>query len=1028
MAKFNLDAKQAIQEIKSLVSEIEELKKKTRSMSDATAANFTAMENQVSGLRNKISHLGNRIKYLETLLRKNTTETGKNTKALKQNSKEVVVNTKSKKKNADANKEASKAQKSFNISLKDFVRGGIAIRAIQLLESLAVSTYENIKALDSLSFTLSTITENSLDYENSQRFLLRITKAYGVELINTTVRWSRFLAAAKESNLSLRETENIFESMTKASAVLGLNTEELTSVYLALEQMLSKGKVTTEELRRQLGERLPGAMGIMAAALGVTIPELDKMLKKGEVLSADVLPKFAEALERAYGIENADRIETLVAQQNRLTAAWQTFIKNVSEGDSVIRRTLGGAFDFITGTVDAWNELLSSDDQRLRIEIGNEEQRQRGAIERSSSQFIDLLSPVEEQEIALKALEKRLLEETRTASSSRQKVIRDELDNIARIRAEKGQEVLERNKEIANENIKIAYAEFTASKELYDQIRQDFEDVRGGLKVVPEYDQTALNKARQDLIKTEARYNLFRKLVQESDVEFIDDDEPGKTQRRLRRIKDYYLETMNELAKVPRDTALDRFNDDTLNIEDRLTSLQDYTRAATTIRRNEHSIAIRDAEQRYESELKSLQESVNNGSVSAAKAAQFRKDIEKEKVDFIRLQEVKLSNDVIAINRKAAKDLAKVTKEVFDSAALRSTEDVFTKRIIAAKNEFEASAKTNKDRQKLERDLAEVAIEQTNAIIDVKIKLLNEEIRVLEKSSDNNSEYINKLIQDRNKLESQKQIKPPIDEDNWRKVFDEAMDLAREFTSSVGDLFSARFDRRIEFINAEIDAEEKKYARLIELAEGDEEQQKTLERNKRERIEKLERKRLKEQQKQAKLQKAFAVADVGFNTARAIMGIWADFPKFDFGATAAIMTGVVSALGAAQIATILSTPIPQYKEGVTNLSKDQIAMINDGSFKEYIERNNRILSTDKKNAIVPLKKGDTVYKNYDDMVSRSSIFNNNSSVIRAAQAKNDKDFKDVTKAVMKGINKAKINNELEVVINNDDYRREMTGW
>src|SRR5690606_20127337 len=96
----------------------------------------------------------------------------------------------------------------------------------------------------------------------------------------------------------------------------------------ALEQMISKGKVTTEELRRQLGERLPGAFGIMANALGVTLPQLDKMLKKGEVLSKDALPKFAAALEKAYGIESLKKIDTLAAAQGRLSTETTGLIKS----------------------------------------------------------------------------------------------------------------------------------------------------------------------------------------------------------------------------------------------------------------------------------------------------------------------------------------------------------------------------------------------------------------------------------------------------------------------------------------------------------------------------------------------------------------------------------------------------------------------------------------------------------------------------------------------------------------------------
>lgn len=62
--------------------------------------------------------------------------------------------------------------------------------------------------------------------------------------------------------------------------------------------------------------------------------------------------------------------------------------------------------------------------------------------------------------------------------------------------------------------------------------------------------------------------------------------------------------------------------------------------------------------------------------------------------------------------------------------------------------------------------------------------------------------------------------------------------------------------------------------------------------------------------KQAKRQKAIAAANIITSTAQAIIGIWAQFPKFDFGATAAIMSGVVGGLGALQLAQVLATPLP----------------------------------------------------------------------------------------------------------------------
>ncbi|UOX35329.1 hypothetical protein LXD69_07360 [Flavobacterium sediminilitoris] len=81
--------------------------------------------------------------------------------------------------------------------------------------------------------------------------------------------------------------------------------------------------------------------------------------------------------------------------------------------------------------------------------------------------------------------------------------------------------------------------------------------------------------------------------------------------------------------------------------------------------------------------------------------------------------------------------------------------------------------------------------------------------------------------------------------------------------------------------------------------------------------EELNRKKAEIEYKQAKRQKIFQAAQIVANTAQAIMSIWAQVPKFDFGVSAGIMTGVVSALGALQLATVLRQPLPEkgYKMG-----------------------------------------------------------------------------------------------------------------
>ena len=48
---------------------------------------------------------------------------------------------------------------------------------------------------------------------------------------------------------------------------MGLSADQTSGVLLALQQMISKGTVQAEELRGQLGERLPGALPRSSARL-----------------------------------------------------------------------------------------------------------------------------------------------------------------------------------------------------------------------------------------------------------------------------------------------------------------------------------------------------------------------------------------------------------------------------------------------------------------------------------------------------------------------------------------------------------------------------------------------------------------------------------------------------------------------------------------------------------------------------------------------------------------------------------------
>ena len=82
------------------------------------------------------------------------------------------------------------------------------------------------------------------------------------------------------AGLRMEDVRNIFTGVSMAASKLGLDAESTQGIFKALEQMMSKGTIGAEELRHQLGDRLPGAFTIMARALGVTTEKLTEMMSK----------------------------------------------------------------------------------------------------------------------------------------------------------------------------------------------------------------------------------------------------------------------------------------------------------------------------------------------------------------------------------------------------------------------------------------------------------------------------------------------------------------------------------------------------------------------------------------------------------------------------------------------------------------------------------------------------------------------------------------------------------------------------
>lgn len=317
---------------------------------------------------------------------------------------------------------------------RNFLAAFGVIGGVTGIAYLIRDTFGLIKETERYNKALQQVTETQEEYIKQQSFLLKISNDYGINLNTLTESYTKFYVATKNTNLEGAETQRIFDSVAKASAVMGLSSEDAEGALKALGQMISKGKIQAEELRGQLGDRLPGAFSIMADALGVTTGELDKMLKQGQLMAEDVLPKFATQLEITFGLDKVDKVDTLQAAQTRLTNSWIAFVKSVEDGNGAIANFAKTALNGITNVLNA----LSKSDEEIASKFMT--RFQIDTIEEYNSFMEKVYDSLNKQEKAV-------------ASLSREYVIAHEALGIYNLAQAQGFETIEQFKAVQDEFI-----------------------------------------------------------------------------------------------------------------------------------------------------------------------------------------------------------------------------------------------------------------------------------------------------------------------------------------------------------------------------------------------------------------------------------------------------------------------------------------------------------------------------------------------------------------------------------------------
>lgn len=223
--------------------------------------------------------------------------------------------------------------------------------------SVAKNTLENVsRATKVYSDGVNTMNVEISNYGENLAFVKRLSKDYGQDLVALMTNFAQFTSACKKTDLALEDQKKVYEALTRAAAYYHMSSDRTKDMMNAVTQMMSKGKVAAEELRRQLGNALPGAFNLMAASMGVSNAELDKLMREGKVIAADVLPQFAAMLNSVTQNAHFDSLQTSL---NQFKNAWYDLVES-SGAESFFKSVVDGSTSIVESISKNLNGLLNT--------------------------------------------------------------------------------------------------------------------------------------------------------------------------------------------------------------------------------------------------------------------------------------------------------------------------------------------------------------------------------------------------------------------------------------------------------------------------------------------------------------------------------------------------------------------------------------------------------------------------------------------------------------------------------------------
>ena len=204
---------------------------------------------------------------------------------------------------------------------------GIAFTGAELARQFVTVNVE----LEAMERTLRAITGSTEAAAREMDYARDVADRLGLPVIAAGKAYANLMAATRGTAAEGQSTRAVFESVAHAMSVAGKSSADTEGALLALSQMASKGVVSMEELRGQLGERLPGALNATASGLGITTAQLIKLVESGQLTAEELFPALAVGLDKLYGSTGQ-----AAAQTETLAQKWEHFKNSAADAYKTI--------------------------------------------------------------------------------------------------------------------------------------------------------------------------------------------------------------------------------------------------------------------------------------------------------------------------------------------------------------------------------------------------------------------------------------------------------------------------------------------------------------------------------------------------------------------------------------------------------------------------------------------------------------------------------------------------------------------